>query len=402
MIHAAREIVLRTGAVVRELPGENFFPISMENLEKGATVMEKLGIIFGGKSGEYEVSLLSAASVIEVIDRSKYEVVLIGITRDGRWYLYDGPVEKIKSDEWEEIAVRALAEHPEKYDFSIIGAGGRSLKDLIDFALLIVHGTYCEDGKLQGLLEMADVPYGGCGVTASAAAMDKIIAKELFIRAGIPVCPYVVATAEEFEREPAAVMAEIESKLKYPIYVKPANQGSSVGISKVTERTELADAMRYAAQFDRRILVESGINCREIETAVLGNEDVQVSVTGEVIATEDFYDYNAKYVNDGKPKMKIPADIPQNVSDTIRDYAVRGFRALDGAGFARCDFFIDKESGQIYLNEINTLPGFTSFSMFPQLWEHTGSRYADTIERIIELGYERYNAQNRRKTGRQI
>lgn len=360
--------------------------------------MIKLGIIFGGRSEEHEVSRMSATSVMGAVDTSKYEIIPIGITKDGRWYLYDGPVEKIVTGEWKDYAVRALAEDPENYSFSVVGAGGRSLKDIIDFALPVVHGTYCEDGKLQGLLEMADIPYGGCGVTASAAAMDKIISKELFIRAGIPVCPYVPAAAEELEEDLDGVVLRIERELGYPVYVKPANQGSSVGISRVSDSSQIREALKYAAGFDRRILIEKEICCREIETAVLGNYRIEAAVTGEIVATEDFYDYEAKYVDDGKPKMKIPADIPAEVSEKIREYAVRGFSALDGAGFARCDFFIDKRTDEIYLNEINTLPGFTSFSMFPLLWENAGLPYSETIERIVELGYERYYAQNRRKT----
>ena len=343
--------------------------------------MIKLGIIFGGRSEEHEVSRMSATSVMGAVDTSKYEIIPIGITKDGRWYLYDGPVEKIVTGEWEDYAVRALAEDPENYSFSVVGAGGRSLKDIIDFALPVVHGTYCEDGKLQGLLEM-----------------DKIISKELFIRAGIPVCPYVPAAAEELEEDLDGVVLRIERELGYPVYVKPANQGSSVGISRVSDSSQIREALKYAAGFDRRILIEKEICCREIETAVLGNYRIEAAVTGEIVATEDFYDYEAKYVDDGKPKMKIPADIPAEVSEKIREYAVRGFSALDGAGFARCDFFIDKRTDEIYLNEINTLPGFTSFSMFPLLWENAGLPYSETIERIVELGYERYYAQNRRKT----
>lgn len=371
--------------------------------EEGAVVlMKKLGIIFGGKSEEHEISRMSAVSVMDAVDRSKYEIVPIGITKDGRWYLYDGPTEKILTGEWEAEAVRALAENPEKYAFSVVGAGGKTLGDVIDFALPVVHGTYCEDGKLQGLLEMAGIPYGGCGVTASAAAMDKIIAKELFIRAGIPVCPYVAVTAEQLQRDPEGVAAKIGEELGYPVYVKPANQGSSVGISKVEKSGDLPGALRYAACFDRRLLVEKGLSCREIETAVLGNgDDVSAAVTGEIVATEDFYDYDAKYVDDGKPKMQIPAHISEEMSERIREYAVRGFQMLGGEGFARCDFFVDRADGKIYLNEINTIPGFTSFSMFPLLWEHAGSAYSDTIERIIELGYERYYAENHRQADRQ-
>ena len=385
---------VRKGAVRLRIGKEKFLPDIAEKEVK----MIKLGIIFGGRSEEHEVSRLSATSVIGAVDTSKYEIVPIGITRDGRWYLYDGPVEKIATGEWEEYVVKALEENPEKYAFSVVGAGGRPLKDIIDFALPIVHGTYCEDGKLQGLLEMADIPYGGCGVTASAVAMDKIIAKELFIRAGIPVCPYVAVSAEELDEDPEAAVNRIEEELGYPVYVKPANQGSSVGISRVTDGSGIMEALRYGAQFDRRILVEKEIDCREIETAVLGNYRPEAAVTGEIVATDGFYDYDAKYLDDGKPKMKIPADIPAEISDKIREYAVRGFSAIDGAGFARCDFFIDKVTGDIYLNEINTLPGFTSFSMFPLLWENAGLPYSETIERIVELGYERYHAQNCRKT----
>lgn len=363
--------------------------------------MKKLGIIFGGRSEEHEVSRMSAVSVMSAVNRSEYQIVPIGITKDGRWYLYDGPIEKIETGEWEAHAVQALEENPGKYGFSVLGAGGRSLREVIDFALPIVHGTYCEDGKLQGLLEMAGVPYGGCGVTASAVAMDKIIAKELFEREGIPVCPYVALTSHELERDADSAIGRIEEELGYPVYVKPANQGSSVGISKVEDRSGILKALRYAAEFDRRILVEKGLSCRELETAVLGNEDIKAAVVGEIIATEDFYDYDAKYVDDGRPKMRIPADIPAEMSERIRDYAIRGFSAMGGEGFARCDFFLDRADGQIYLNEINTIPGFTAFSMFPLLWENAGSAYSDTIERIIELGYERYYAENHRQADRQ-
>ncbi len=355
---------------------------------------KRLGVIFGGRSQEHEISRMSAVSVIGAVDTEKYEIVLIGITKEGKWYLYDGPTEMITTGEWEDYAKAALEKEPEKYAFSVVGSAGRSQAEIIDFALPIVHGTYCEDGKLQGLLEMADIPYGGCGVTASAAAMDKIIAKELFMQAGIPVCPYVTVYSYELDDRMDAIIAEIDSKLPYPIYVKPANQGSSVGISKVESKSDLEEALRYAAKYDKRILVEQGINCREIETAVLGNRDIKTTFPGEIVATEDFYDYEAKYVDDGKPKMKIPADIPEELADTVRAYAAKGFSALDGEGFARCDFFIDKDTGSIYLNEINTIPGFTAFSMFPLLWENMGIPYTQQIERIIELGYERYNSKN--------
>ncbi len=231
--------------------------------------------------------------------------------------------------------------------------------------------------------------------------MDKIIAKRLFREAGIPVCRYTVAFGEEIRSDIGAAAARIESELPYPVCVKPANNGSSVGISMADNREQLVEGLRLAAGYDRRILVEEAIDCREIEVAVLGNFEVSASVPGEIVATEGFYDYEAKYVDDGKPKMRIPADIPEETAQTVRDYAVKAFKAIDGAGFSRCDFFIDKKDGKIYINEINTIPGFTEFSMFPLLWENTGLPYGRTVERIIELGHERYNDENNRKAHEQ-
>ena len=353
--------------------------------------MTRLCVLFGGRSPEHDVSCMSVVSVIGAIDRSKYELTTIGITKDGRWLIYDGPVEKISDGSWQEYAEKKLAEEPEKYGFSVLAANGRGLKDMTDFVLPIVHGPYCEDGKLQGLLEMADVPYGGCGVTASAVAMDKIIAKQVFESAGLPVTKYTYVTTADIADDLDACLDQIEKAVGYPAFIKPANMGSSVGISKASDRDELKAALDLASRHDRRILCEEAVDCREIETGVLGNDDVKVTVPGEIVATEDFYDYDSKYVDDGKPKMQIPADIPEELSEKIRDIAARAYRAIDGSGFARCDFFVDRKTGSIYINEINTLPGFTAFSMFPLLWEAAGSPYSSTIERIIELGYERYN-----------
>lgn len=360
--------------------------------------MTKLCILFGGRSAEHAVSCMSAVSVIGAVDKTKYEIVTIGITEAGEWLLYDGPLEDITNGKWQETAKKALAENPEKYGFTVLGAGGKSLRDVADFVLPVVHGTYCEDGKLQGLLEMADIPYGGCGVTASALAMDKILAKDVFSKVGLPVCKYVATSEKKIREDIDSVIEKIESQLGYPAYVKPANMGSSVGISKAVDRETLAEGLRLASVYDRRILIEEGVNCREIEVAVLGDHDVKASVVGEIVATEDFYDYDSKYIDDGKPKMKIPAELPAEISDKVREYAVKAFMAIDGAGFARCDFFLNKDNGEIYINEINTIPGFTKFSMFPLLWENTGSPYSETIERIIELGYERYNTQNNKST----
>ena len=353
--------------------------------------MKKICLLFGGRSAEYEVSLQSAYSVAQAVDQKQYELIPVGITRNGEWLLFDGPLEMIPDGSWESFAKERLREKPERYRITILGTGGRTLCDIADFVLPIVHGTYCEDGKLQGLLEMAGIPYGGCGVTASATAMDKIIAKQVFECAGLPVTPYTYILRHQLESSPEETANQIETALGYPLFVKPANCGSSVGISKVTDREQLLPALYLAAQHDRRILCEKAIRCREIETAVLGNHEIRVSLPGEVIATDDFYDYESKYVDDGKPKMKIPADLPEETVRTLQDYAARAYSAIDGAGFSRCDFFIDKETGQIYLNEINTIPGFTQFSMFPLLWEASGVPFRETIERIIQLGYERYH-----------
>ena len=353
--------------------------------------MIRLCVLFGGRSPEHEVSCMSAVSVIGAADKSKFEISTIGINKEGKWLLYDGPASRITDGSWQEYAEKKLADEPEKYSISILGTGGRGLKDIADFVLPIVHGTYCEDGKLQGLLEMADIPYGGCGVTASAVAMDKIIAKQVFERVGLPVTPYTYVMAEDVAGDIDRAAKSVESMIGYPAYIKPANMGSSVGISKATNADELKAGLILASKHDRRILCEKGINCREIETGILGNHDVKISVPGEIVATDDFYDYDSKYVEDGKRKMKIPAELPAETISEIQDMAARAYKAIDGSGFARCDFFIDRDCGDIYINEINTIPGFTAYSMFPLLWESSGSPYSATIERIVELGYERYN-----------
>ncbi|MBQ9931514.1 MAG: D-alanine--D-alanine ligase [Firmicutes bacterium] len=363
--------------------------------------MKRVGIIFGGRSGEHEVSLLSAASVLKALDREKFIPVKIGITRKGTWLLYDGPEEKIEDGSWETLAKASLAADPEKYGISVVSAGGKGLKDLIDFALPILHGTYGEDGTIQGLLEMADVPYGGCGITGSALAMDKILAKTIFEKLGLPQVPYRAVMAEDLKTPEGEWKEDIFPPLEelgYPLFVKPANLGSSVGISKVRNRDQLKRALAAAAEYDRRIVVEKGLEVRELETALLGNHEVKAAVVGEVISGADFYDYEAKYINGDDAVLQIPAEVPEAISEEIRRIAVDAYKALDCAGFARADFFLEKNTGKIYINEINTIPGFTRFSMFPRLWKGAGLEYSVLIERIVELGYERYHAKNRRKT----
>lgn len=358
--------------------------------------MIRLGVLFGGRSGEHEISLMSAASVINAIDKSKYEVVQIGITREGHWYIFDGPTEQIESGSWEQEAKAALAADPEKYSLQILGSGGASLKQRIDFALPILHGPYGEDGTIQGLFEMIDIPYGGSGVTGAALTMDKILAKAVCEKAGLPQGPYMALTKHEFDEREQQLLLEIEEKLSYPMFVKPSNMGSSVGITKVKTREDLKKAIDTAAIYDHRILIEEGIDCRELETGVLGNRDPQVSGVGEIIPSAEFYDYKAKYFDGGQSKLCIPADIPAEKVEEIRSIAARAYSLLDCSGYARADFFMDRRTGKILLNEINSIPGFTKFSMFPLLWEEKGIAYPDLIERIVSLGYERYNAKNSR------
>jgi D-alanine-D-alanine ligase len=352
---------------------------------------KRIGILFGGRSGEHAVSLLSAASVIRAMNREKYELIYIGITREGIWKRYEpdtaGSIEAsaaaIEEGSWE-----AAAENFEIGD----------LKKTIDFALPILHGPYCEDGKLQGLLEMLDIPYGGCGVLASAVAMDKVTAKQLFARYGLPVCRDVVLSREEVETRIDAAVRSVEETLGYPCFAKPANMGSSVGISKAVDQDSLREALKLAAAYDKRILVEEAINCREVETGILGNRRPAAAAVGEILSGGEFYDYQAKYT-DGASTLSIPAQLPQDCYETIREMAVKAYQAIDGEGYARVDFFIEKETGKIYLNEINTIPGFTKYSMFPLLWQEAGLEYDKLLERIIELGYERYNDKNCREAG---
>ena len=343
---------------------------------------KKIGIIFGGKSGEYEVSLLSAASVIRAMNREKFELVFLGITRDGTWKQFFGDVDAIEDGSWIETA----------WDFSL-----DRLKETIDFALPVVHGPYCEDGRLQGLLEMLDIPYGGCGVLASAVAMDKGLAKELFLQHNLPICKYILVCKEELQQERSRILEKIETEIGLPCFIKPANMGSSVGISKAADRQELEDGLMLAVRYDRRIVVEEALNCRELETGILGNEDPKAAAVGEILPKGRFYDYSSKYA-DGGASLCIPAHLDSDTYEKIRELAVKAYQAIDGEGYARIDFFIEKDSGRVYLNEINTIPGFTQYSMFPLLWKEAGLEYSELLERIIELGYERYHDKNNGET----
>lgn len=360
--------------------------------------MIRLGIFFGGKSGEHAVSLMSARSVIEAVDRTRYDVVMIGITRVGRWLLYDGPTSHIEDGTWEEEAEAALAADPQKYGFTVLGAGDRNLSQLIDFALPILHGPFGEDGTIQGLFEMVNIPYGGCDVIGSALAMDKIAAKQVFAIMGVNQVPYVWIEAEDLPKREEWLREKIKKRLRYPLFVKPANMGSSVGLSKVAAEEGLPEAIELACRYDRRIIIEQGVDCRELETAVLGNHVAQVGAVGEIIPSNEYYDYTAKYFDGGKTRLCIPADITPEQEEEIRATAAKAYKALDCRGYARVDFLMDKKTGEIYLNEINTIPGFTRYSMFPLLWAEAGVPYPELIERIVQLGYERYYAKNSRQS----
>lgn len=343
----------------------------------------RIGVIFGGKSGEHEVSLMSAKAVIKAINNEKHDVVMIGIDRDGRWLLYKGDVDGIVTDLWEE--------NSEPIDIG-------KIKELIDFALPIVHGTYGEDGTIQGLFEMLDVPYAGCGVLSSSMCMDKVVAKDLFVKYGIPTCDYMMVTREELDSDMDAAVDRIWEYFDGHVFVKPSNMGSSVGISKASDRESLRKALAEAAKFDRRIIVEEAVDAREVETAVIGNNVPQIGSVGEIIAGSDFYDYHAKYTDDSGSRLVIPAPISPEAEKKIRELAVRAYKAMDCTGFARVDFFVDRETEDVLINEINTIPGFTKYSMFPLLWKDAGIEFSDLIEKIVEFGYERYNDKNNRQT----
>src|SRR5436305_12692930 len=367
----------------------------------------RIGLIFGVRSGEHEVSLASATSVMANLDKDKYEVVPIGITKEGGWLLGTEPArlmaaEQDVTDEGSTGSTTAVTLTSDPRLRRLIPLQeGEELRDngALDVIFPVLHGTYGEDGTLQGMLEMANVPYVGCGVLGAALGMDKEKMKIVFQALGLPGVDYLVYRRNEWERSPASIMDAIEQRLNYPCFVKPVNLGSSVGINKAHERGELEHAINVAAEYDRKIIIERGINCRELECAVLGNDEPLASVVGEVVASNEFYDYNAKYI-DNKSEMRIPADIPRETTEEVRRQAIKAFLALDLSGLARVDFFLERETGQIYINEVNTLPGFTQISMYPKLWEASGLPYSQLLDQLIELAIDRHADKQRNRTSR--
>jgi D-alanine-D-alanine ligase len=357
----------------------------------------RVGVIFGGRSGEHEVSLVSATSVMQALDRHRYEVVPIGIAPDGRWLSSDRALALLK----EKGSVRSEPERflvPEPNRQGLVSLDGEQEEGKIDVIFPVVHGTYGEDGTLQGLLDLANIPYVGAGVLGSALGMDKIVQKQLFQQAGLPIARYASFLSSACRKQPRRVVADAEKRLRYPMFIKPANTGSSVGISKAHGRRELVSAIEMAAEYDRKVIVEEGIGgIREIECSVLGNDRPEASIPGEIIPSNEFYDYDAKYV-DGKSTSVIPAKLSRSTVRRIQELAVKAFQVLDCAGMARVDFFVTKRTGRVYLNEINTIPGFTSISMYPKLWEASGLSYAGLLDRLIALAIERHRERNAVKT----
>jgi D-alanine-D-alanine ligase len=349
----------------------------------------RVAVIFGGRSGEHEVSLASARSIMAVMDRERYEVVPIGITHAGRWLVTGDPLAVLCKGGEEEPAGEPGDTAAAIGRELVPGATGQQFP-AVDVVFPVLHGPFGEDGTIQGLLELAGLPYVGCGVLASALAMDKVISKQVFAAHGLPVVRNLPVKRQAWEADPEAVVAEIEGALSYPLFVKPANLGSSIGVSKARERAQLKEALAEAARYDRKILVEEAVpQAREIECSVLGNDDPIASVPGEVVPSDEFYSYAAKYLT-GESKLLIPAPLPEEVAAQVRQLAVAAFRAIDGAGLARVDFLMDGTTGQLYVNEINTLPGFTQISMYPKLWEASGIPYPTLIDRLIELALERH------------
>ncbi len=384
----------------------------------------RVGVLFGGRSGEHEVSLLSAASVIEAMDKNKYDVVPIGITKQGRWLTASHAERLLHGEEHEARHLRAG--DPEATPGAAVLARGEDVlvppvpetalapfeggappaahtahPIEVDVIFPVLHGTFGEDGTIQGLLELAEIAYVGAGVLGSAAGMDKDVMKRLFAASGLPIVRHVTVLRSAWDNDPKGARKLVEKKLKYPVFVKPANLGSSVGISKAHDREELAPAMDEAAKFDRKIIVEEGVGgakyrARELECSVLGNDRPEASVVGEVVPGKEFYDYEAKYLSEGS-QLHIPAKISKKQMKEVQAMAVSAFQAVDGSGLSRVDFLMDPKTEKVYVNEINTMPGFTSISMYPKLWGASGLEYPKLIDRLIQLALERHADKKRNK-----
>jgi len=361
----------------------------------------KVGIIFGGRSGEHEVSFCSASSIIKAIDKDKYTVVPIGITKEGRWISPQDSVSALQSGKIKGKSTVILLNDPSGSALVRIDNNQRldksSTLEKLDIIFPVLHGPYGEDGTVQGLLELADIPYVGAGVTASAISMDKDLMKTIFKQKDLPILKWMTIKRKEWQKDKEKILSLVQDNFEYPLFVKPTNLGSSVGITKVHKKEELEKAIDLASSYDRKILIEKGLEeVREVECSVLGNDEPQVSVVGEVKPAGEFYDYDSKYT-DKETQLIVPADLPDAVSRKVQEIALRAFKAVDAAGMARVDFFVSRKENKIYLSEINTIPGFTSVSMYPRLWEASGISYSELIDRLIQLALERHQDKNQNK-----
>ncbi len=371
----------------------------------------RVGVIFGGRSGEHEVSIRSARSIVESIDRKKFEVVPIAITEEGKWLAPSQSAQLLPASVHELVC----AGGPAKGDVALVGdpshkglisldAGSQPLvAEKLDVVFPALHGTYGEDGTLQGLLEMADVPYVGCGVLASACGMDKVAMKSLFVQAGLPICKYIWFLRSQWRSDPAKVLRKVVAELGLPCFVKPANLGSSVGVSRATDRKSLSEAIELAAQYDRKIIVEEEVVAREIECAVLGNDEPKASLPGEYVVLDEaarFLDYTEKYTSTGRVSFVVPAPLSKAVTTKIQRMAIRAFQSIDGAGLARVDFFLTRDGGELVINELNTMPGLTEVSGYPKMWAASGLPFARLLETLIDLAFERHREKSLTKTTR--
>jgi D-alanine-D-alanine ligase len=368
----------------------------------------RVGIIFGGRSGEHEVSLVSAQSVMDAIDKEKYEIVPIGITKTGQWIASGDPMKALKSGDVQASRPAALLGDPSRRGLMRLEDTEQAIEATrlteLDVVFPVLHGPYGEDGTVQGLLELAGIPYVGAGVIGSALGLDKAVFKDVMQAHGLPIVKHLLLKRKQWDANPEAVVNWIEAVLDYPVFTKPANLGSSVGISKCDDRDELRAGLTEAARYDRKLIVEEAVPAaREIEVSVLGNDDPIASVPGEIIPSREFYSYEAKYFDEGEDasELLIPAPLSPGMTEQVRQLAVEVYQAIDCAGMARADFLLSGETGRLYVNEVNTIPGFTSISMYPKLWEATGISYPELINRLIGLAVERYEDKERSETSYQ-
>jgi D-alanine-D-alanine ligase len=366
-----------------------------------------VGLVFGGRSGEHEISLISARGVMGAIDKDKYRVLPIGITKKGHWLASGDPMKALRSGEMRESNPAALLAEPSQRGLMRLeqqdqerGLAAIQVSQL-DVVFPILHGPYGEDGTVQGLLELAGIPYVGAGVTASAVGMDKALFKDVMRAHGLPVVPHLLIKRKTWEQNPDEILTRVEAEIGYDCFVKPANLGSSVGISKAHNRTDLRAALDEAACYDRKLVVEVAVDAREIEVSVLGNDEPIASLPGEIVPCNEFYDYAAKYL-DEESELLIPAPIPPEVTEEVQRLAVEAYLAIDCAGMARADFLLERQTGKLYVNEVNTLPGFTPISMYPKLWEASGISYPELIDRLIQLALERHADKGRSTTSYKI